>query len=451
MPKKMVLCAIVAFLFAVPAHAYDVPSIEAFFGASNIVATTGNGRLTAAVSPEGGLSVLSWPSPSYYDHLAYIATNDLDARDQHRAGVLDRMGAYGGIVVEGQGGERTVSWFVGEEWTADVTYTAVDSLVVQTTYSHPEIPVEVAQRDFVTVDQDALVRTYDVEVDADAQIESVWLLSYSNLSPSQTKLQQMPIADFAFEQHQDFIAVWDRASESVIHFHPAGNGTMESPLGIARLRDNMKKEFGPIGALLSGTTVDGGELDAEVAAIDENYESGVYVAHAAVPAADQFQVGQDAMDVCGQIGQLADNITERLEQGVNPGFTIPAGVVGVLECGTFDPVATPADENGWQHRPQDALSDAEDGELSGSRVAAAQANTVLRVPVTLQSGSGSASVVYAFGHTHGEAVSVLDSVRSRDVASLQGEVETDSADWASDLVIPESLSTAHQKLRKRRS
>ena len=83
-----------ALLSAGPAHAqenYQAPYIEMGLGATNITATAGNGGLTAGVSKDGDLTMLSWPSPSYWDQLSYITTNAPDARERPRLGDADPL------------------------------------------------------------------------------------------------------------------------------------------------------------------------------------------------------------------------------------------------------------------------------------------------------------------------------------------------------------------------
>jgi hypothetical protein len=65
-----------------------VDTVEHIFGASNVNAVAGHGGLTAGVSRDGDVTVLTWPSPSCCDQLNYLASNALNAR------TLPRMGAH---------------------------------------------------------------------------------------------------------------------------------------------------------------------------------------------------------------------------------------------------------------------------------------------------------------------------------------------------------------------
>src|SRR3954447_27021920 len=72
---------------------------EHLLGASNTTAVAGHGALTAGVSADGDLSVLSWPGPSFADQLNYVSSNDLAVRDLPHLGADDGMGSYLGLLV----------------------------------------------------------------------------------------------------------------------------------------------------------------------------------------------------------------------------------------------------------------------------------------------------------------------------------------------------------------
>src|SRR5262245_40205723 len=105
--RRLVLLSGLAMLastaaVALPARAgppTTVDLVEHMLGASNTNAVAGHGGLTAGVSADGDLTVLSWPSPSFNDHLAYLAGNDLDVRDKPHLGADDGMGSYVGLQV----------------------------------------------------------------------------------------------------------------------------------------------------------------------------------------------------------------------------------------------------------------------------------------------------------------------------------------------------------------
>ena len=54
------------------------------------------------------------------------------------------------------------------------------------------------------------------------------LVVYENLSPSLTQIPQVPVGDWAFEAHNDFLAVWDEASHGILHVHPGDREVFSS-------------------------------------------------------------------------------------------------------------------------------------------------------------------------------------------------------------------------------
>src|SRR5215470_4110834 len=95
-----------AVVLLLPANAFAAPTavdmVEHIFGASNTNAAIGHGALTAGISADGDISVLSWPSPSLTDQLAYVSGNDLDVRTRPRLGAPEGMGSFIGLLVGGQ-------------------------------------------------------------------------------------------------------------------------------------------------------------------------------------------------------------------------------------------------------------------------------------------------------------------------------------------------------------
>jgi hypothetical protein len=130
--------AVVAILIVAglssPSHAHQIDMIEHILGATNIEAITGSGGMTIGVSRDGDLTVLTWPSPSYTDHLHYITSNDEDAREQPRFGAAEGMGAFAALVYSIDGGATLeVSWLRDDPWVRSVCY--LDSWV--STWSRP--------------------------------------------------------------------------------------------------------------------------------------------------------------------------------------------------------------------------------------------------------------------------------------------------------------------------
>src|SRR5262249_31832611 len=181
----------VVALLAAPARA-DQPLdyIEKIFGATNVNAVAGHGALTAGFSEDGDLTVLSWPSPGFDDQLGYLTSNDPDARARKHFGAPDGMGSYLGLLVGG----RVV-------WLRDLphaqTYSRPDAPVPVTTFTGDGYTVTVT--DVVAPDADTLTRHVRV-VGVPAQ-----LVVYENLSPSLSRIPEVPVADWALDPHNDFL------------------------------------------------------------------------------------------------------------------------------------------------------------------------------------------------------------------------------------------------------
>src|SRR5262245_35468381 len=104
---------------AVPPDAQDPYELQ--FGAHNVNAALGNGRLTATVSRCGELTSLKWPGPSYYTQLSYLTTNAPDARTMPHLGALDSAGAFTGIAWETLH-DRGLSWTRDDDWNRTQHY-----------------------------------------------------------------------------------------------------------------------------------------------------------------------------------------------------------------------------------------------------------------------------------------------------------------------------------------
>lgn len=425
-------------LFAPRARA-AVDGIEIAFGASNIAAVAGNGGLTAAVSPDGDLSVLSWPSPSFYDQVHALQQNGPGARDLPRMGLKDGMGIYAALVIEDAEGAREVRAL--HELERAVRYAGDDTSIVETTFSWPERGLTVVQSDVVAVDADVLVRRYAVRRAADSDVAAAWLAGYENLSPSLSMIAKVPMVDVLLDHKNDFVAAWDVARDQLIHFHPESTGVVTSLLGALR---DVERDFGPLGELLAAEAVDADALDALLTDLDASYAPGVYAAVGSVPAADGWQVGGDRTDTCAAIDEWIDT-AQRLPE-ILPDQHLPAdpGLFDEARCGDFAPLDDVVAAEGWQVVPRDAREDlADDGALEGARLAAGQVNAALRVPLSFalaNDDSGDdvamAELYFAFASTHAEASAVLDAAREQGGAAVErARAERDRA-FTSDLALP---------------
>jgi len=90
------------FICLLTVNAYGFTDSEALYGATNINGEVGNGGLSAGISQYGTITVLRWPSPSYYDQLNYKTakhglTPTSSARTLPHFGAANNMGSFAGL------------------------------------------------------------------------------------------------------------------------------------------------------------------------------------------------------------------------------------------------------------------------------------------------------------------------------------------------------------------
>lgn len=428
-----------------------VDGIEVAFGASNIEAIAGNGRLTVGVSRDGDVSVLSWPSPSFYDQVHALQANGIGARHLPRMGLHDGMGVFSLVAVEQDDGSVDVIRLHDEEVQRQVAYASDDSSVVVTRFTLPERGIVIEQRDVVPPGADVLVRHYLVEREDAAAGGRLWLMAYQNLSPNLSKIPKVPMAGVLLDHKNDFLAAWDEERGSLVHFHPEDTGVVTSILGALR---DVERDFGPLGALLASDVLDGDVLDALLTDLDGSYAAGVYAAIGSVPSPDAYQVGEDATDTCAAIDAWIDHAQELPTILPNQELPSDPSLFDEARCRSFDPVEDVRAAEGWLLRPRDALEDAlDDGGLEGSRLAGGQVNTALRVPLEMTASAdgerGEVTVFLAFGRTHADATALLAAAQEEGAAALEQAAVTDSEAFVRSVRLPEGGSDGLQAFSKR--
>jgi len=409
-----------------------VDGMEHLFGASNTNAVAGHGGLTVGIGAEGDLSVLSWPSPSYYDQLAYISSNALDARSKPHMGALDGMGSYLGLLVE-SGSGPVLSFFRDAAWTVTQGYTRDDAPVPVTKFARADLGLEVTLTDVVSADADVLTRSVRVVRKTGSPVASVSLVVYENLSPTLSLIPQLPVADWALDSKNDFLALWDASTSAIVHFHPGDRAVIDSIFAAAA--DQTKIDFGSVEALMKTAAPNDGDVATLVANLDAEYEPGVAALVTTEPAPTAFQLGSDATPLCAQVDALADNILELPQAFPNTPPPLDPGVAGALRCkDALEPIRA---AHGWVHQPQDALADLADGQLSGSRVAAAQTNGALIAPLAFQGDVAEGSMLIAFGSTLSAARKALASVGSQSLEARQSAAEQAAAQALAGARLPD--------------
>jgi hypothetical protein len=159
-----------------------------FWGPTDINAQSGNGRLSVALNRRGTITVLRWPRPSYYDHVAHHTTG----RDAPLFGAHPNEGSFLGLRVTTAGGDET-RWL--RDWPSEQRYDDERSDAVVTEYRAEDLGLRVAVTDVVAVDADALVREVRVERSADSPVVAASLLAFANLDLVVSKRSRSPTQD----------------------------------------------------------------------------------------------------------------------------------------------------------------------------------------------------------------------------------------------------------------
>lgn len=218
--------ALLAGLVVVPAHAqapngcYPGEAPEES-GPTDISAVTGNQTLTAAFNPKGTMTVLKWPSPSFYDQLDYRTTD----RSEPRMGAEPNDGAFLGLAWRRKAPKSKwhFSWL--RDWRTSQRYVSADADEIVTTHRNRSAGLRVRVRDVVSATNDALVRNVRVSRSADSPARLVRLFTFANFNPVYSKTARAPEGDWCMDDATDEGAVYIKDADAVVH---ASQGTDQS-------------------------------------------------------------------------------------------------------------------------------------------------------------------------------------------------------------------------------
>ena len=190
------------------------------FGPTDISATTGNQSLSAGINAKGTITVLKWPSPSFYDQVKYRTTD----RAEPHLGALPNEGALLGLAWRtGSGGKWDFAWL--RQWRATQRWADDDGDVVVTTFRRGTLGLRVEVRDVVASNEDALYRQVSVSRTSGSRVRAVRVVGFANFNPVFTKTPQVPHQDWCTEEDNDSGASYDAGADAIVH---ARSGTDES-------------------------------------------------------------------------------------------------------------------------------------------------------------------------------------------------------------------------------
>ena len=251
---------------------------------------------------------MSWPSPSFADHLGYLASNDIDARLQPRLGAPAAAGVVLGMVLDLDGGAREVTWLRDRaNWQIAQSYGATDGAAVVTVHTHASLGLTVTVRDTVAPAPDwpdVMVRAVTVERADASPVAAAALLTYANLSPvpPTSRIPELPLTDWAFDGSNDYAALWHADSAAVFHFHP-GDGIVFDEVTDILLKP--RTTYGRVGAALAAGQVDVAGATDVLAGLVGDFVPGAVIGLSTVPPPEQFQIGYDAAAQSGDAGSMS--------------------------------------------------------------------------------------------------------------------------------------------------
>lgn len=357
---------------------HPVDSIEHIFGATNINGISGNGGLTVGISKEGDLTLLKYPSPSYYDQLNYKTGNQENAREMRFFGAEENMGAFSGFIVY-LDSQQELTWLRDEKWKKNQYYNTDDSAILVTEYFRDDYGISVHQYDFVLPEFDVYVRHHTIELLPGSPVKSLELVFYENLAPCNYKEPYVPTYDWSDDRKNDFALLYYSPKDVLIHFRP------DIP------------DYSSIKVLYE-QPVSQMDVDEYVNKIIEDNQGGIFSVIGGTKRSIAHQAGEDSTTPC-----LTQDIAS------------------------------------FPFHPEDAFQDVKDMTLSGSSVALCQANGVLFFPVELNEfHEGEATVLISFGKTLGEAMENYESVLLKDVNELLYGTELFWREWIKDAKLPMS-------------
>lgn len=196
--------------FPCVARAFDpmAPPDAEGWGPTDVNAQTANGRLAAGVSRSATLTVLRWPSPSYYDQIKYYTVD----RRLPLLGAKPNEGAFLGVVVGG----RTL-------WLRDFPrsrqrYPTSRGDEVITEFSDPARRLRVVVRDVAPRGVDALIRRVEVRsAGARRAVRPRALVAFENFNLVVSKLPAAPLLDFCNEELNADSARYLPGADAIVH------------------------------------------------------------------------------------------------------------------------------------------------------------------------------------------------------------------------------------------
>lgn len=352
--------------------------IEDLYGPGNVYGISGNSALTAGFASTGELTVLRWPSPSYFDQICYLTpflTNSCELRKLPHHGALDNMGSFAGLYVELAGGGGRMTWFRDADWNHDQRYRTDESNVLVTRSTAPSLGLNLETLNFVPPDRDVLVRRYHITRNPGSPVNHARFVYFENMEPAVDKIPYLPISDWALDLINDFALLYTAEGDALVHFRPQRKNPLPLPGG------NATQE----------------EVDRFVMQLDEVYP---------------FDEGLDKTPVFIAIGM--DTASDDHQ----------CGLQAVMDQGG--------------PRPACPFYDAADGTLGNSSAAHGRCSGALAVDLMTGFDEAAFTVFIAADGTATGALDLLDAARADGFDRLLERTEAHWSDWLAGAALPDT-------------
>lgn len=403
-----------------------VEPIERLFGATNVNAVLGDGGLTAGFSRCGELTVLKWPGPSYYDQLDYLSSNAEDARLDRLLGALPSAGAFAGISYRTRGRGWSHTWLRDPGWTHAQRYTADDAGVIEDVATNDALGLVVTARAFVVPGRDVLVQDYLVERRPGSPVRGARLVHYANLAPTLARLPLFPVSDWALDFQNDYAVLWDADARALLQYVP------ESAAAYPH-------DFAALAPLLAEPMPRRRLRRAVRRFVRTLTEPGVYVAFAPRTRRFRYQAGFDDAPSCAHQSALAEETLAL--QDLPDAFREVARSLFVCDVNVTNPdgpLGACRDANGWVYDAESAFDDAADGRLSGSPIAACQANAAVSERLRFRHGRARSTLYLAIAGTRDAANALLAEARRGDPDAQRAEAEQWWRSFLAPMTLPDT-------------
>ena len=181
------------------------------YGPTDISAVTGNGGLSVAENEAATITVLKWPSPSFYDQIKYRTTD----RAEPRFGALPNEGAFLGLAWR-RSPDRDWDFAWLRNWSSTQHFADDDNDEIVTTFRRRSVGLTVTVRDVVASTNDHLYRHVTVTRSADSPARRVRVISLANFNPVFSKTAQSPTDDWCTEEENDDGATYVKGPDAIV-------------------------------------------------------------------------------------------------------------------------------------------------------------------------------------------------------------------------------------------